>query len=73
MHTVYVVAAGERGEGHSPHAACTTLDAAKALVNIMAPGVQLVRTSSRRWRAVMPNGVDELWICSMPLRGGEPR
>jgi len=72
MSTVYIVASGENGEGHSPLSAHATLDGAKDQVGLVAPDAAPVeRVTHRTWRTVMSNGVDELWIYSMPVRGGQ--
>jgi hypothetical protein len=68
---VYVVAAGERDEGHSPVAVFATLAAAKANV-VEAGGIPpLMKRGPGQWWTPKPNGVDEFWIYSMPVLGGE--
>lgn len=70
MTWVYIIAAGERDEGHSPLVVHPNLDAAKAHIAALAPNAgPLEKVAHHRWCAVMPGGVDELWIYSMPVRG----
>lgn len=65
---VYVIAAGERGEGQTPTTAHTTLAEAKAEV-FLAYDLVPYQLQQGRWRASL-NGVDEIWIYRMPLKGG---
>lgn len=70
---VFVLCAGERGEGHSPVSAHGTLIQAKratqkgfvqsdwVLQEITTPGV-------RAWKAVSPNRVDEEWIYHLNIK-----
>lgn len=71
MTRVYIVAAGERGEGHSPVAVHDNLHRAKADVVERGGIPPLMKVAEGRWWTVLPNGVDELWVYSMPVRGGE--
>lgn len=67
---VYVVAAGERDEGHSPDAVFATLAEAKAFIAKAGGIPPVMKRGAGKWWTVKPNGVDEFWIYSLPVLGG---
>lgn len=65
---VYVVSTGERGEGTTPLAAYAALDLAKAYVRDSF-NVVPHQVNNGRWKATQLNGVDEVWIHRLKVRG----
>lgn len=66
---VYTVGEGERGEGHHPVIALTSLEKARTWVRTTY-GIELVeRDSGSQWVGTRPgNDVDEVTVSRMPLR-----
>jgi len=68
---VYVIAEGERGEGHDPVAVATTLRRAKQIV-FDRRDVEVSKVSPGTWMASWNPPTDEVWIRRLPLNGAMP-
>lgn len=64
---VYVVCAGERGEGHDPVSAHASYPGAASAARKLNDGQRMTREDDGRWKSVKPSGVDEVWIYRMAV------